>query len=289
MIKMLNESKDKNLFIKTNQDNPINPKIERIGLLDSGVGGLSVLSQLYKIMPDKNYIFFGDTKNLPYGTKTGKEIFKFTKEILEFFIAKNVKNAIIACNTTSAVAYDELREYFKNRIKIFPLIQLCAPCAVDNLKENDTIAVLATKATVNSGKYRSEIHKINNKINVLELDCTGFVEIVENRLYKEESSIELIKSKLEIAKKHNAKKIILGCTHYPYLESIFRKIYDVEYFNPAVEIAKIVKNEIKTPDSKHAGIDFCVSGAPLEFKLSAKMFFDIKSDIEVVDLSKSLV
>ena len=94
---------------------------EYIGVLDSGVGGLSVLSQLKKIMPNKNYIYFGDTKNIPYGTKTKEQIFSYTKDIFEFFIKNNVKNVVIACNTTSAVAFDELNEMFKSKLKIFPL------------------------------------------------------------------------------------------------------------------------------------------------------------------------
>ena len=122
--------------------------IEPVGLLDSGVGGLSVLAQLYKLMPYKNYIFFGDTKNLPYGTKTPEEIYQFTKEILDFFITKNVKNVVIACNTTSAVAYDKLKNNFEGRLNIYPLIQHAAKYALENLKNNDTIAILATKATV---------------------------------------------------------------------------------------------------------------------------------------------
>ena len=96
---------------------------ENIGLLDSGVGGLSVLAELKKVMPNKNYIFFGDTKNLPYGTKTKEQIFSYTKEIMEYFLTRNVKNVVIACNTTSAVAYEELREYFKNKLQILPFKQ----------------------------------------------------------------------------------------------------------------------------------------------------------------------
>ena len=247
-----------------------------IGLLDSGVGGLSVLSKFCELMPNENYIFFGDTKNVPYGTKTKDEIFSYTKNILEFFISKKVKTAVFACNTTSAVAYDDLKNYFKDKIKIFPLIQTVAKDAVLDLKENDTVAILATKATVNSKKYDEELKKYNPKINVLGIDCTGFVEIVENRLYEDSKSIELIKSKLEIAKNANAKKIILGCTHYPYLINIFKDILDVQYFNPALSLVQNVKNEIGKSNNKKGNIEFFVSKNPQEFILSAKAFFDVK-------------
>lgn len=254
-----------------------------IGLLDSGVGGLSVLSELYKIMPDKNYVFFGDTKNVPYGTKTPQEIFSYTKNILEFFISKEIKTAVFACNTTSAVAYDELKNYFQDKIKIYPLIQSVAKNATENLKENDTIAVLATKATINSKKYDKELKKYNPNINVVGIDCTGFVEIVENRLYEKPESIQLIKEKLNIAKQHNAKRIIMGCTHYPYLETIFKNILNVEYFNPARTIAQIVKNDLGHIETNKNSFEFYVSKNPNEFILSAKTFFDVK-EAKLVEL-----
>ncbi len=253
---------------------------EYIGVLDSGVGGLSILSELYKAMPDKNYIYVGDTKNIPYGTKTPLEVYSYTKDILNYFLKNNVKNVVIACNTTSAVAYDELNKEFKDKLKIFPLIQSIASTAIEGLKDNDIIALLATRATVNSGKYEKEIHKINPKIKVISIDCTGFVEIVENRLYKENKSIELIKTKLDIVKNNNAKRVILGCTHYPYLVDIFKNILNVEYFNPAVSLAKKVKNEINFKGNGE--IKFYSTINPDEFKKSAKMFFDIQDDVKLI-------
>ena len=249
--------------------------MEYIGLLDSGVGGLSVLKRLWEIMPNKNYMFFGDTKNVPYGTKTPEEIFSYTKKILEFFIKNNVKNVVFACNTTSAVAYDDLNKYFSSKLNIFPLIQTIAKPAAEGLKNGDTIAVFATKATINSHKYKDEINKINPEINVLELDCTGFVEIVENRLYNELSSINLIKEKLEIVKKSGAKRVVLGCTHYPYLENIFKNILDVEYFDPAIALAQIVKSKIAN-SAEGNDLKFYVSKNPDNFIKSAETFFKVE-------------
>lgn len=248
--------------------------INTIGLLDSGVGGLSVLSELHKLMPNNNYVFFGDTKNVPYGTKSPQEIFDYTKNILEFFIKKNIKTVVFACNTTSAVAYDELKDYFKDKIKIYPLIQSVAPDSIKGLQNDDTVAIFATKATINSKKYETEIKKYNKNINVVGIDCTGFVEIVEHRLYNDPTSIKLIESKLKIAQQYNAKRIILGCTHYPYLVNIFKNILNVDYFNPASSIANLVKNEIKTTDNK-GNIEFYVSKDPEQFILSAKTFFNV--------------
>lgn len=254
---------------------------EYIGVLDSGVGGLSVLSELYKLMPNQNYIYFGDTKNVPYGTKAPDEIYKYTKTILEFFLEKNVKNVVFACNTTSAVAYEQLKEDFKNKLKIFPLIQTVAKSIQEDLKDGENVAILATRATINSNKYTQEIKKYNKNLNVVGIDCTGFVEIVENRLYEDKNSLELIKSKLNLAK--NAKKVVLGCTHYPYLVNIFKSILDTNYFNPAICLSKIVKENISQSNEK-GSVEFFVSKNPDNFKESGKLFFDIKNEVKLANI-----
>lgn len=255
---------------------------EYIGVLDSGVGGLSVLAELYKTMPDKNYIFFGDTKNIPYGTKTKEELYDCTKNILDFFMSKNVKNVVFACNTTSAVVYEELKETFKNKLKLFPLIQTIAFDAQSDLKNNDTIAILATKATINSKKYEEEIHKYNPNLNVIGIDCTGFVEIVENRTYDDLASINLIKEKLEKAK--NASRIVLGCTHYPYLVKIFKKYLNTDYFNPAICLAKAIKNKLGSNQNEKGEVKFYTSSNPDNFKESGKIFFNINQDVILTNL-----
>jgi len=260
--------------------------LTKIGVLDSGVGGLSVLAELIKEIPCADYTFFGDTKNVPYGIKKPEEIFKFTKDILNFFLKKGINNVVFACNTTSAVAYDKLCIEFKDNLKIFPLIQPCAKYAISNMNNGDTIAILATSATIKSKKYNEEIAKINPKINVLGIDCSGFVEIVENRLYEDKKSIELIESKFKQIKKNNIKRVVLGCTHYPYLEPIFNKIApECEFFNPAKCIAKIVKNELCLKNEEKGNITYCVSKSADEFLLSGKKFFDIKEKINLVELN----
>lgn len=254
-----------------------------IGVLDSGVGGLSVLSQMNVMMPEFNYIYFGDTKNMPYGTKTSEQLYEYTKKILEFFCEENVSTVVFACNTTSATVYDKLSVEYQNKLKIYPVIQNAIVSSLQGLKDNDTIGILATNATIKSDKYKIEIQKQNNKINVVNVDCTGFVEIVEDRLYNDPKSIDLIKSKLEILKKANAKRAILGCTHYPYLIDIFKKYLDIDYFNPAYALAEKIKEDLKTTKNQKGSIRFCTSKSPKDFILSAKTFFDVKK-AELVEL-----
>ncbi len=260
---------------------------EYIGVLDSGVGGLSVLSELVMTMPKGKFLYFGDTKNMPYGTKTPEQIYSYTKKILQFFVEKNVKNVVFACNTTSAVAYDRLNREFSGVLKIFPLIQTVAKSAAENLNDNDVLAVFATRATVNSHKYETEIKRYFPAINVDEIDCTGFVEIVENRLYQDKEAFDLIKSKIDLALSAGAKRVVLGCTHYPYLLDMFKSVdCNIEYFNPAGCLAKIVKLQANLDSSFYENdgkIEFFVSKNPEEFRKSASAFFDIQGTINLID------
>ena len=210
-----------------------------IGIFDSGVGGLSVLNELDKVMGAEHYIYYADTKHMPYGDKTADDIIKFGREIVNFFVLKGVEHVIIACNTSSALSYDVLKQDFPS-IKIYPLIQSVAP----SLAKYNNIAVLATEATVNSGKYTREIQKYNRNAQVSEIPCPGFTEIVENGLYNSPSTLELIDDRFEQIM--DVDKIVLGCTHYPYLLDTFSKFIEKENFiDPAKIFANVVFKDIE--------------------------------------------
>ena len=139
----------------------------------------------------------------------------------------------------------------------------------------DKFSDIATNETL------EEIKKYNKNLNIIGIDCTGFVEIVENRLYEDKNSLELIKSKLALAK--DSKRIVLGCTHYPYLVDIFKTILNKDYFNPAICLSKIVKESINQT-KKEGSVEFYVSKNPDNFKQSGKMFFDIKNEVKLADI-----
>ena len=127
-----------------------------IGFFDSGVGGLSVYARFKKELPNENTLYYGDLKNLPYGNKTKEELICFAKNILKFFQTKNVKAVVIACNTSSALAYDSIKDDYD--FKIFPIIQSCAN-VISEMNINK-IGVFATIGTVNSKAYSKEIQNI---------------------------------------------------------------------------------------------------------------------------------
>lgn len=242
-----------------------------IGFFDSGVGGLSVYARFRKLLPNENTIYFGDLKNLPYGNKTQKELIGFARNILDFFKSKDVKAVVIACNTSSALAYEEIKDDYT--FPIYPIIQSCAEVIAKT--GINKIGVFATEGTVNSGAYKREVVKYNPLAKVKEIACPNWVSIVEG-LY--ENSEMDIKKHLEEMLTFNPEKIILGCTHYPYLKNTLIKYAEEDLFIDPAEIfvdyisEHIIKNEAQVLGTE----DFYVSANPEIFVKNAKMFYEVK-------------
>lgn len=260
-----------------------------IGIFDSGVGGLSVFKELYSFLPKENYIYFGDTKNLPYGDKTKEELISISKSIFDYFQTKKVKAVIMACNTTSAITYDVLKDNYDFRI--YPVVQTVAKTiANSNAKK---IGVFATKATINSHAYKNNIQTINPNIEVIEIACPEWVNIVENELQNDEKAIQNIKTYLDEMMSHNVDKIILGCTHYPFLLKVLTQFAPKELFiNPAKDFVNYIISDLKNNDllndEKIDEPKFYVSASSKQFKTSSKLFFDVKK-AEEIDISTALI
>ena len=243
-----------------------------IGFFDSGVGGLSVYAAFRKLMPNENTIYYGDLKNLPYGNKTQEELIGFAKKILDFFSKKKVKAVVIACNTSSALAYEYIKDDYD--FEIYPIIQSCAK--VISSMDIKKIGVFATVGTVNSGAYKSELLKHNPVLQVKEIACPNWVSIVEGIL---ENADDDIKAHVDEMQKFGPDKIILGCTHYPYLLSSLSKYIKSETFiDPAKIFVEYLKENIIANDSDCAGIEeFYVSATPELFVENAKLFYNVKT------------
>jgi len=256
----------------------------KIGVYDSGVGGLTVLSELVKLLPREKYIYFGDLKNLPYGEKTEADLLLIGRKIFNFFESKKVKAVVMACNTTSALLYDKIKNDYS--FKIYPVIQTVARHYSSlNIKK---LGVLATQATINSHAYKIEIEKHNRSIEIFEQACPQWVKIVEAGSFADKD-VNIVLNDLENMLEHAPDKIILGCTHYPYLLKILSKIAKSDIFiNPALSFAKIIADDLKNTDllnaSNECSQEFFVSKNPKQFVASAKMFYDIKNEPTLVDL-----
>ncbi len=256
-----------------------------IGFFDSGVGGVTVFEQVKKLLPDENYIYFGDTKNMPYGEKTETQLLEFADRIFKFLEKQNSKAVIMACNTTSAVVYEKLKNNYD--FEIYPIIQSVAKeIAKLPLKK---IGVFATHATINTHCYKTEIQRYNPDMEVFEIACPGWVKIVENGEEQTNDAINAVMEKMDEMKKYNPEKIILGCTHYPYLLDILTQFAERESFiNPSIEFAKIIKQDLKTKGllnttGGNSFEKFYVSKSPENFKKAASMFYQINEMPELVD------
>lgn len=241
-----------------------------IGFFDSGVGGLSVYSKFRNILPCENTIYFGDLKNLPYGNKTQEELIGFARNILDFFKSKNVKAVVIACNTSSALAYDYIKDDYD--FKIYPIIQSCAK-VIAGMNIN-RIGVFATFGTVKSGAYKRELCKYKPELAVKEIACPNWVSIVEGISNSEGDIKEHLDEMLEF----NPDKIILGCTHYPYLMERLVKFAPRDIFiDPAEIFVNYIKNDIVLNDSGKIGSEeFFVSAEPESFIKNSQLFYNVK-------------
>lgn len=249
-----------------------------IAFFDSGVGGLTVYEKLKNLLPCENYMYFGDTKNMPYGEKTEEQLIEYAEKIFNFFEEKKVKAVVMACNTTSAITYDKLKDNYC--FKIYPIIQsVSSVIAKSNYKK---IGVFATHATINSHAYSREIKKYNSNTEVFEIACPEWVRIVEENKQNQPQSLLQVEKKLEEMSVYNPEKIILGCTHYPYLLELLKKFMPADTFiDPSVSFAKFIKDDLEKDgllnDKKAEGFEeFYVSSSPENFQKSGRLFYDVK-------------
>jgi len=210
----------------------------KIGMFDSGVGGLTVLKEFIEIMPNHEYIYFGDTKRVPYGGKSKESIISFSKEIIEFLISKKVDLIIIACNTASAVALEEIKNDYN-----IDIIGVINP-AVEFVKNSnfEKIGLIGTKTTTDSNIYKKYLI---NKV-IISKACPLLVPLIEENIKSEKIINTIINYYLNDFKNSNIDCLILGCTHYPILENKMKNyLKSIKIINPAVETAKYVKNKYK--------------------------------------------
>ena len=211
-----------------------------IGVFDSGVGGLTVLREIIKEVPDENTVYFGDTERFPYGPKNLSDVRDFVFKAAGFLEKKDIKILVIACNTGSVAALKELKQTLK--IPVIGVIEPGARTAVSNTK-NKRIGVIATKGTVESGAYEKEIKKIDPQIETFSVTGSILIEYIEKGILTGEDLNEVIKSCLEPLLKHSIDVLVLGCTHFPLIEKQILEVSsnDFEVISSAVETAKDVK------------------------------------------------
>ena len=205
-----------------------------IGIIDSGVGGLTVVKELRTKLPYESIIYIGDDKRCPYGPRPAEEVRQFTIEMASALSKMGIKMLVIACNTATAVALNDVRELFD-----FPVIGVIVPGARAALATSDTkkIAVLGTAGTIKSGAYSKEIAHQSPTATVISLACPEFVPLVESGQYKTDYASIVVEQTLSDLAGNDFDTAILGCTHYPLLEEHIKKSLpaNVKVISSAVE------------------------------------------------------
>ena len=207
-----------------------------IGILDSGVGGITVLKEIQKELPNENYLYLGDTQNFPYGNKTKEEIIKFAIKNVEYLIKQDVKIIIIACGTVTSQAIDVLHSKYE-----IPIIGIIEPTIEYIKKQNyKEIGVIATEGTIRSGAWESKLKEKIPNIEVVNRACPMLATIAEEGRATGEEGRNAIKEYMKPFKEKKIDKIILGCTHFPIYEQVIRDElkYDVELINTGKTIAQ---------------------------------------------------
>lgn len=211
-----------------------------IGVFDSGVGGLTVAREIMRQLPNERIVYFGDTARVPYGSKSCETVTRFSRQIVRFLQIQEVKAIVVACNTASAYALDDLEQEVD--IPIIGVVKPGAKAAIE-ATHNGKIGVIATEATIGSGIYKRYIEKSDTGVSVVEKACPLFVPLVEEGLWEDPVTDEVARRYLTELIDIDIDTLILGCTHYPLISSTLGKIMGdkVTLVNPAYETARELK------------------------------------------------
>lgn len=249
-------------------------KKQPIGIFDSGLGGISVLKEACKRMPNEHFIYFGDSANAPYGTKAKEEIIARCVAICDFFIEKNVKAIVIACNTATSVAAPILRE--KYDIPIIGMEPALKPVAHD--KTNQNIVVMATPLTLKEKKFELLMSKYSDSNNIIKMPCPELVKIVENDLLDNE---EIVMKQLNTYYKdidlNTIDSIVLGCTHFVF----YRK-----YFNAYFKNINVMDGNVGTCNHLHNILENYNALNDTEGKIE---IYNSSEDLKYIALSNKLL
>lgn len=218
-----------------------------IGVFDSGVGGLTVAREIMRQLPNEKIVYFGDTARVPYGSKSQETVTRFSRQIVRFLETQKVKTIVVACNTASAYALDEIEKEIS-----IPMIGVVKPAVnvAAQTTKNGKIGVIATQATINSHVYSTYINEMAPQMDVIGKACPLFVPLVEEGLLEDPVTDEIARRYLAELIDIGIDTLILGCTHYPLIRDTIGRIVGegIELVNPAYETARELKEMLAKMD-----------------------------------------
>lgn len=257
-----------------------------IGVFDSGVGGLTVLKELQKTLPQESFLYFGDTANVPYGGRSPEELLTLTRRILGWMSQFPIKMAIMACNTSSAWALEHVRNDYS-----FPVLGIILPVAKAATSFGSNIGVIATEGTVESACYANAIQEVDPNLTVFQMACPEFVPLIEQGKVDDWETRQAIEMRLTPLLDANIDALIYGCTHYPHLQSAIRRFLpaSIKLIDPAIYIAKAAQQELNLLRLKvehgEAIIDFFVSACPEQFAHQTKQLMNFSPTVHQINLN----
>ncbi len=249
-----------------------------IGVFDSGIGGLTVVKELSRLLPDERIIYFGDTARVPYGNKSKETVIHYSLQIAYFLLKKKIKLLVVACNSASSVSLPTLKRHFH-----IPIVGVIEPGAKSAIlaSSNNSIGVIGTLGTVSSHSYQKALKKVNGKVKVHQQACPLFVPLAEDGWNKTKIAQDVSNEYLKALPKKGIDTLILGCTHYPLLKEVIQNSVGkkVKLIDSGIETAKEVKkilekknllNNYKQTERNHSV--FYVSDFPHKFKEVSQRF-----------------
>jgi glutamate racemase len=257
----------------------------RIGIFDSGVGGLTVLRELYRQLPQESVLYFADTARLPYGTRTTQEIIHYVREIMTWMMAEEVKMVIMACNTSSALALDIVREEFN-----VPTLGVILPGARAAVRKGKRIGVISTPATANSNAYRNAIQEIDPQAEVWQVACPEFVPLIEQNRIHDPYTYKVVRRYLQPLIDARIDVLVFGCTHYQHLTPILQEILPptIQLVDPARYVVKAAAKELEvlglTNNQMSLATFFGVSGCPETFRSLSQQWLGFYPQVARVHL-----
>ena len=260
-----------------------------IGVFDSGIGGLTVVAEIMRQLPNEEIVYFGDTARLPYGPKSKETVTQFAIQDTEFLLKHGVKMIVVACNTASSVAIDSLSQRYD-----LPIIGVIAPGALAAVSSTLTgkVGVIGTEGTIASQSYLREIRKLDREIDVLEKSCPLFVPLAEEGWTEREVTLVIAHEYLIPLRDAGIDVVVLGCTHYPILKGTIGKVFGpgVRLIDSAEETAREVAERLSVLGLGRAleGVPqhrFFVSDVPHRFREQAERFLGAPlAHVEVVSV-----
>jgi glutamate racemase len=262
-----------------------------IGIFDSGVGGLTVANAIHQLLPGEDLIYFGDTAHLPYGDKSKETIAYYSVKITRFLIEQECKVIVVACNTASANAYDEVVNEVRGKALVADVINPVISF-VANDPNRKRIGVIGTKGTINSGTYVSKLIGMNPHLSVVSLATPMLVPMIEEGFIFDDISNAIIRTYLSKPEISNIDTLILACTHYPIIKNQISKFYNfsVDVIDSSRIVANylrnmLAENNLLNPSS--AGKSrFLISDYTDYFQKISKLFFDEEIRLEKINLWK---